>query len=242
MKGADSPDNLSRSEEESSEISLEVKKASVFNKLKPLKKHKKIREKIFSKNLNQIKLPQKNLKYINTDNSYYKFVGKSIFVFMNSNDDPLIIIGPDWPLVACLFSIFNFFYIMIIIKFWGRFTRTDKLVNQISYWIFMITFFHTSFINQGYPKNSSSRRNGNPREKYFYCSECQFYVERNLDCYHCDKCGICIEGQDHHCPWIGKCVGKNNAISFYIFTVSALFSMFYILLAFPKIFGHSANK
>ena len=157
---------------------------------------------------------------------------------MNSNDDPLIIIGPDWPLVACLFSIFNFFYIMIIIKFWGRFTLNNKLVNQISYWIFMISFSHTSFINQGFPKNSSSRRNGNPREKYFYCNECQFYVERTLDCFHCDKCGICIEGQDHHCPWIGKCVGKNNAISFYIFTISAIFSMFYILLAFPKIFRY----
>ena len=194
---------------------------------------------MFSKNLNKITtLPQKNLKYINADNGYYKFVGKSIFVFMDSNDDPLIIIGPDWPLVACLFSIFNFFYIMIIIKFWGRFTLNNKLVNQISYWIFMISFSHTSFINQGFPKNSSSRRNGNPREKYFYCSECQFYVERTLDCFHCDKCGICIEGQDHHCPCIGKCVGKNNAISFYIFTISAIFSMFYILLAFPKIFRY----
>ena len=239
MKGADSPDNLSRSEEENLEISLEVKKRSIFKKLKPFKKLKKIREKMFSKNLNKItSLPQKNLKYYNADNGYYKFVGKSIFVFMNSNDDPLIIIGPDWPLVACLFSIFNFFYIMIIIKFWGRFTLNNKLVNQISYWIFMISFSHTSFINQGFPKNSSSRRNGNPREKYYFCSECQFYIERTLDCFHCDKCGICIEGQDHHCPWIGKCVGKNNAISFYIFTISAIFSMFYILLAFPKIFRY----
>ena len=236
MKGADSPDNLSRSEEENLEISLEVKKSSIFNKLKPLKRHKKIREKIFSKNLNQITLPQKKLKYYNADNTYYKFVGKSIFVFMNSNDDPIIIIGPDWPLVACLFSIFNFFYIMIIIKFWGKFSLNNKLVNQISYWIFIISFCHTSFINQGYPKNTSSRRKGNPREKYYYCNECQFYIERTLDCFHCDKCGICIEGQDHHCPWIGKCVGKNNAISFYIFTISAIFSMLYILLAFPKIF------
>ena len=235
-EGDDSPNNLSRSEEDTSEISLEIKSTSTFTKLKPVKKQKKIEENIFSKNLSQITLPQKNLKYYTEGNSYYKFVGKSIFVFMNSNDDPLIIIGPDWPLVACLFSLVNFFYIMIIIKFWGLFSLTSKLVNQISYWIFMISFGHTSFINQGFPKNSSSRRNGNPREKYFYCNECQFYVERTLDCFHCDKCGICIEGQDHHCAWIGKCVGKGNHISFYIFTVSAIFSMFYILLAFPKIF------
>ena len=235
-EGDDSPNNLSRSEEDTSEISLEIKSTSTFTKLKPVKKQKKIEENIFSKNLSQITLPQKNLKYYTEGNSYYKFVGKSIFVFMNSNDDPLIIIGPDWPLVACLFSLVNFFYIMIIIKFWGLFSLTSKLVNQISYWIFMISFLHTSLINQGYPKNCPGRRNGYPKEKYYYCGDCHFYVERTLDSCHCDKCGICIEGQDHHCAWIGKCVGKNNAISFYIFAVAVVFSSIYILMFFPKIF------
>ena len=235
MKEDDNSNNLSRSEEETSEINLEVKNKSSKNKNKKSKRNK-VREKIFSQNFNEITLPEKNLKYYNDNNNIYKFVGKSIFIFMNSNDDPLLIIGPDWPLVACLFSLVNFFYIMIIIKFWGRFSLTSKLVNQLSYWIFMISFLHTSLINQGYPKNSPERRNGKPKENYYYCGECQFYVERTLSSYHCDKCGICIEGQDHHCAWIGKCVGKNNAISFYIFIPSALFTMFYILLAFPKIF------
>ena len=236
MNGSDSPDNLSKSEEDSSEINLEIKNLSILNKYKPMKKNKKIKEKIFSKNLGQITLPQKNLKNYHEDGSYYKFVGKSIFVFMNANNDPLLIIGPDWPVVACLFSIFNFFYIIIIIKFWGKFSFANKVVNQISYWIFMISFSHTSLINQGYPKNNAARKSGIPKDKYYYCSQCQFYVERALDSFHCDKCGICIEGQDHHCAWIGKCVGKKNSISFCIFVVSAIFSMFYILLAFPLLF------
>ena len=236
MKIDDSPNNLSRIEEETSEINLEVNKKISSKNYKKSKKHKKIKEKIFSKNLEQITLPESNLKYYNDDNTFYKFVGKSIFFFMNSNDDPLLIIGPDWPIVACLFSLVNFFYILIIIKFWGRFSLISKLVNQISYWIFMMSFLHTSLINQGYPKNTPGRRNGYPKENYYYCSECRFYVERSINTCHCDKCGICIEEQDHHCVWIGKCVGKKNAISFYIFLVSALFSMFYILLAFPKIF------
>ena len=236
MKGLDSPDNLNKSVEESSEIYLDVINLSAYNKYKSTKKNKKIKEKIFSKNLGRITLPQRNLKNYVDNDSYYKFVGKSIFVFMNSNNDPLLIIGPDWPIVACLFSIFNFFYIMIIIKFWGKFSFGSKIVNQISYWIFMISFLHTSLINQGYPKNKAGRKSGIPKDKYYYCSECQFYVERDLYFYHCDKCGICIEGQDHHCAWIGKCVGKNNSISFYVFVISALFSMFYVLLAFPLLF------
>ena len=82
-EGDDSPNNLSRSEEDTSEISLEIKSTSTFTKLKPVKKQKKIEENIFSKNLSQITLPQKNLKYYTEGNSYYKYVGKSIFVFMN---------------------------------------------------------------------------------------------------------------------------------------------------------------
>ena len=27
---------------------------------------------------------------------------------------------------------------------------------------------------------------------------------------HCDKCEICYYGYDHHCIWIGHCIGKYN--------------------------------
>ena len=36
------------------------------------------------------------------------------------------------------------------------------------------------------------------------------YIKRNSGAQHCDDCGICIEGLDHHCPWTSHCVGKNN--------------------------------
>ena len=236
MEDDDSPNNMTRSEEELSVMTLEVKKKPLNKKQKNRKKNKKLKEKIFSKNLKEITLPQKNLKYYNDNDTFYKFVGKSLFLFMNSNDDPLLIIGPDWPLVICLFSLVLFFYIIIIIKFWARFDLSGKLVNQISFWIFMISFLHSSLINQGCPKNTPGRRKGLPREKYYFCDECQFYVEKKVDFCHCDKCGICVEGHDHHCAWIGKCVGKNNSISFYIFAVAVIFSSIYILMFFQKIF------
>lgn len=46
---------------------------------------------------------------------------------------------------------------------------------------------------------------------------------------HCLDCDACILGHDHHCVWIGKCVGQNNLCRFYCFVLSMLV-MFVVFL------------
>jgi palmitoyltransferase ZDHHC9/14/18 len=59
-------------------------------------------------------------------------------------------------------------------------------------------------------------QNGYPRI-YKFCPTC--LVVRPLRSTHCGDCNNCVERFDHHCPWIGSCVGKRNYKYFYTFIV-----------------------
>lgn len=233
MNNNDSPKTLNNTKE-IEEIENKIIYAQEKRK-KP--KHKK-KKKNYFKSLNSVVLNINNNSNDNLffdDNSkshYYKYVGNTIFLFMNKYGDPLLIIGPHWPLFACFFGTINILYFITIFKLWNRFGFKSKLVNQISYWTFTLSYSYTALINPGYPKNNRDRKNGYPRDEFYFCNECKFYVKRSNDASHCDDCGICVEGMDHHCPWTSHCVGKNNIISFYIFIIATLFSICYLPLAF----------
>ena len=51
--------------------------------------------------------------------------------------------------------------------------------------------------------------------KLSYCDTCKFL--RPPRSFHCAQCGVCIEVHDHHCPWVGTCIGYRNLKYFIAF-------------------------
>ena len=99
------------------------------------------------------------------------------------------------------------------------------LIEKISFISYIINFILSVSFNPGIPKRNYYYANKFEKEykgnlgKCKRCYKCNITIPNNSKVGHCIYCNICIKNHDHHCLWIGKCVGRYNKIPFYLFII-----------------------
>lgn len=63
-------------------------------------------------------------------------------------------------------------------------------------------------------------------DNYTFCQYCS--KPKSPRTHHCHSCRSCVLDMDHHCPFIGNCVGAANLRYFINFLISAIISMSYV--------------
>ena len=89
--------------------------------------------------------------------------------------------------------------------------------------VFPVNYLDMSLL-YSYSSENQNKRINKPhvlrgrKYKQKFCQTCMIY--RPLGCSHCKICDVCIERYDHHCPWVGNCIGRNNYNIFYFYVLS----------------------
>jgi hypothetical protein len=180
---------------------------------------------ILNKEINK-KIEKINEKFL------FKFKGRSLFIFGDKYGNPLFIIGPHWPMYFCYCGIVSLFMgILFFSQIWNKMSKIVRILGEIIYLFYFVSYTLTFLLNPGYPRNTIGRRTGKPRKNYYFCEICEFWINKDSLTSHCFDCNICIEGYDHHCPWTSKCIGSYNLFSSYVFLITLIINfIFFILL------------
>ncbi|OII74026.1 uncharacterized protein cubi_02828 [Cryptosporidium ubiquitum] len=119
------------------------------------------------------------------------------------------------------------------------FLQQSYLIITLSYILFvlMTVFMISTFLKNPGVINPCSKLNNPPCSldlqvnaqiiKVKFCFQCK--IIRPPRSVHCNICNHCVDRFDHHCPWVGTCIGAGNYKLFMSF-ISTLFLLELVML------------
>ncbi len=171
-------------------------------------------------------LPKDLISHYKNWNGYNYFPLNGIIIEGPCNIRPTVMTACAVTVPVLLFLIFNTDYTS------DKISIAIPIIIEILYIIIIVFLIISAFIDPGiirkfkiaYDNKNKDYNNMRKEAKIFhlgyimnykYCPSCG--IIRPNRSTHCSDCNNCVERLDHHCPWIGHCVGKRNYKHFFIF-------------------------
>ena len=174
-----------------------------------------------------------NDQEINVINPNIERIYNKVHPFLFINNEPIILLSSDIYTFIFIFSITSFLSI-IFYSIKEQKLIFMKIIFIFGYLFYSITYILLMMLNPGIPSNKNKIDIDELKKNYYQCTLCNCIVYKNNEfiTYHCAYCNICVEKYDHHCSFVGKCIGKNNITIFrwWLFSIPC-----YILIIFMYI-------
>ncbi|ODN03468.1 putative palmitoyltransferase ZDHHC14 [Orchesella cincta] len=155
----------------------------------------------------------------------------------------------SFALILLTFTLFLIFDAPFLTE---RVTVAVPIVGSILFISVVVNMFKTSFSDPGIIPRASQQEVDHLEKLYYstnfrppprtkdivvngqvikskYCFTCKMFRPPRAS--HCGVCDNCVDRFDHHCPFLGNCIGKRNYRSFYTFIVSLSFLAVFVLSA-----------
>ena len=159
--------------------------------------------------------------------------GRYKLLFPRPDNKHLFIIGPHW-YISIIGQLLVFSVgVTVLVALWSLLT-VYQILLYFAFFLTTIGLYFGMFVSDPgiLAKNRMLESFDDVETKTRYtCKRC--LAVRADEAMHCDDCGICIIEHDHHCIWIGKCVGKNNLRLFYAFVASV--PTFFVFVMFLSV-------
>jgi len=159
--------------------------------------------------------------------SRLRWIGKILVV--EAMPGRSLYIGPHWPcsiVMQCLILGVGCFFWSQVAPSLGFFHEIMSMIITVGSTAAFLScaLANPGIILPGSECQESARRGTRPK-----CDVCNIVQPKGSR--HCHFCQVCVSGYDHHCPWMGKCIGSKNLKQFYSFLTVGVGSLIYMVVA-----------
>lgn len=172
----------------------------------------------------------KEIKYYPKKNNYICQKKRNTYIItVDQKGNPIITVGPEWIFFAFFILFITGGFSFLLIGYYKYMQSFIFIPGLIIYLTFIFVYTKLFITNPGFAENITEKKEN---ETYLYCNVCDIRVNKKSKTMHCSKCGMCVEQFNHHCDWIGKCIGKNNLYYFYFLIIWIFIMILYYVGAF----------